>query len=200
MKNPTDKKPYAEKIMRVYENQVTPYHFHWNKMEDIINRGGGNLVVKLYNSTADDKFDTNDVPVQVDGRHYNIPAGGVVVLTPGESITLSQRQYHAFWGEEGSGICLVGEVSKVNDDNTDNRFYEEAGADIITVTDDAELAEKVKFAVKLPVAAGGDSVSPFLFAVTLQLFALMLTDVKGIDPDVFPDRLTSTGMTRPSQC
>lgn len=60
---------------------------------------------------------------------------------------------------------------------------ESAGADIITVTDDAELAEKVKFAVKLPVAAGGDSVSPFLFAVTLQLFALMLTDVKGIDPD-----------------
>lgn len=32
-------KPYAEKIMIVGENQETPYHFHWNKMEDIINRG-----------------------------------------------------------------------------------------------------------------------------------------------------------------
>jgi ABC-type sugar transport system, auxiliary component len=96
-------------------------------MEDIINRGGGNLVIKLYNSTEDDKFGTDDVQVQVDGRHYAIPAGGTVVLTPGESITLCQRQYHSFWGEPGSGICLVGEVSRVNDDNTDNRFYEEAG-------------------------------------------------------------------------
>lgn len=127
LKNPADVKPYAEKIMRVYENQITPYHFHWSKMEDIINRGGGNLVVKLYNATDDDKFDTNDVLVQVDGRHYYIPAGGTVVLTPGESITLCQRQYHSFWGEPGAGTCLVGEVSKVNDDNTDNRFYEEAG-------------------------------------------------------------------------
>ncbi len=126
-KNPADKKPYAEKIMRVYENQVTPYHFHWSKMEDIINRGGGNLIVKLYNSTEDDKFDTTDVTVKVDGRHYTIPAGGTVTLTPGESTTLCQRQYHSFWAEEGAGICLVGEVSKVNDDNTDNRFYEEAG-------------------------------------------------------------------------
>jgi D-lyxose ketol-isomerase len=125
--NPAYTKPYAEKIMRVYENQVTPYHFHWNKMEDIINRGGGNLIIKLYNATDDDKFSTEDVQVQVDGRRYSIPAGGTVVLTPGESITLLQRQYHAFWAEPGSGVCLVGEVSKVNDDNTDNRFYEPAG-------------------------------------------------------------------------
>ncbi|MFW6277292.1 MAG: D-lyxose/D-mannose family sugar isomerase, partial [Prolixibacteraceae bacterium] len=33
-----DKKPYAEKIMIVEENQETPMHYHWNKMEDIINR------------------------------------------------------------------------------------------------------------------------------------------------------------------
>ena len=43
-------KPYAEKIMVVEENQVTPMHFHWKKMEDIINRGGGNLMVQVYNS------------------------------------------------------------------------------------------------------------------------------------------------------
>ena len=39
-----DKKPYAEKIMIVEEEQETPMHHHWSKMEDIINRGGGNLV------------------------------------------------------------------------------------------------------------------------------------------------------------
>ena len=38
--NPDDKKVYAEKIMIVEENQVTPYHYHWYKQEDIINRGG----------------------------------------------------------------------------------------------------------------------------------------------------------------
>ena len=41
-----DKKPYAEKIMIVEELQETPMHFHWSKMEDIINRGGGNLVIE----------------------------------------------------------------------------------------------------------------------------------------------------------
>ena len=127
LKNPEYQKPYAEKIMRVYEGQVTPYHFHWNKMEDIINRGGGNLVIQLYSATEDDKFSNEDVEVHVDGRRYKIPAGGKVILTPGESITLLPRQYHQFWAEPGSGVCLVGEVSKVNDDNTDNRFYEPTG-------------------------------------------------------------------------
>ena len=45
-----DQKPYAEKIMIVDENQITPMHFHWSKMEDIINRGGGNLLIQLYPS------------------------------------------------------------------------------------------------------------------------------------------------------
>ena len=38
-------KLYAEKIMVVGVDQVTPTHFHWNKSEDIINRGGGKLVI-----------------------------------------------------------------------------------------------------------------------------------------------------------
>ncbi|MBR4748705.1 MAG: D-lyxose/D-mannose family sugar isomerase [Abditibacteriota bacterium] len=126
--NLTDKKygkPYAEKLLIVEVDQVTPYHFHWQKMEDIINRGGGELVIKLYNS--DEKEDFADTPVLVssDGRNYEIPAGGIVRLTPGESITLKQGQYHKFWAEKGK--TLVGEVSKVNDDRVDNRFYEETG-------------------------------------------------------------------------
>lgn len=43
-------KPYAEKIMITKENQITPLHFHWNKQEDIINRGGGNFVIEAFNS------------------------------------------------------------------------------------------------------------------------------------------------------
>jgi len=38
-------KLYCEKIMISDEKQVTPSHFHWDKTEDIINRGGGNLVI-----------------------------------------------------------------------------------------------------------------------------------------------------------
>lgn len=120
-------KPYAEKLLIVEEEQVTPYHFHWKKMEDIINRGGGNLVIKMYNSTEDGQFAETPVEVFSDGRTYTIPAGGTVTLKPGESITLKCGQYHKFWGEKGTGKILVGEVSKVNDDRVDNRFYEPTG-------------------------------------------------------------------------
>ena len=51
-----------------------------------------------------------------------VPAGGKVVLKAGESITLPPRLYHSFWAE--NGLTLVGEVSRVNDDRTDNRFLE----------------------------------------------------------------------------
>lgn len=125
--NPKYDKTYAEKIMIVEEEQVTPYHFHWKKMEDIINRGGGNLVIKMYNSTEDGQFADTPVTAYVDGRAYEIPAGGIVTLKPGESITLKPGQYHSFWGEKGAGRILVGEVSLANDDTVDNRFYEPTG-------------------------------------------------------------------------
>ena len=122
--NPDDHKVYAEKIMIVKENQVTPYHYHWYKQEDIINRGGGNLMVKVFNADENDEFSKDDVEVQVDGRHYKVPAGTVIKLTPGMSITATKKLYHAFWGEEGHGTVLVGEVSQCNDDTKDNRFVE----------------------------------------------------------------------------
>ena len=129
--NFTDKvtypKPYAEKILIVGEGQVTPYHFHWKKMEDIINRGGGNLLIRVYNSTPQEEKGADPVTVNVDGRRYTVPAGSVIRLTTGESITLPCGQYHEFWGEEGAGTVLVGEVSSVNDDTVDNRFYEPVG-------------------------------------------------------------------------
>jgi len=123
-----DKKPYAEKIMIVEENQETPLHFHWTKMEDIINRGGGNLVIELYNATPDDLLDeTTPVRLKTDGVERIIEPGGQVILQPGESICFEQRIYHRFYGEPGKGKVLVGEVSAVNDDTTDNCFYETVG-------------------------------------------------------------------------
>ncbi len=132
-------KPYAEKIMIVNENQITPYHFHWSKMEDIINRGGGNLLIKLYNSTNEGKKEDTPVMVHSDGRVYKVDAGSIVRLIPGESITLQTGQYHAFWGEEGHGKVIVGEVSQCNDDSTDNRFYDEVGR-FPDIEEDEEIA------------------------------------------------------------
>lgn len=118
-------KLYAEKVLIVDVDQVTPLHFHWRKVEDIINRGGGQLVIQLFNSTDDDGLAGSEVVVSCDGVRRTVPAGGLVVLEPGESITLPTRLYHSFWAM-GSKV-LVGEVSLVNDDTTDNRFYEPVG-------------------------------------------------------------------------
>ncbi|MEG1105092.1 MAG: D-lyxose/D-mannose family sugar isomerase, partial [Oscillospiraceae bacterium] len=117
-------KPYAEKLLISAEGQVCPMHFHWKKMEDIINRGGGIMMMQLYNSTSSGQLDTlSDVSVVSDGVRLTIPAGTVLELAPGQSVTLTHGLYHAFWGKKGSGPVLIGEVSQCNDDNTDNRFY-----------------------------------------------------------------------------
>lgn len=124
LSGPEYPKTYAEKIMIVEEGQLTPTHYHWNKTEDIINRGGGNLIIKVHNSTGDDKLSDTPVTFSKDGVLMTLPAGSEVRLEPGESITLTPGLYHSFWGEPGKGKVLVGEVSAVNDDKTDNCFLE----------------------------------------------------------------------------
>jgi D-lyxose ketol-isomerase len=71
-------KTYAEKILIVRENQVTPTHFHYQKMEDIINRGGGNLVIQLWNSRQDKSLDDSPVTVSRDGVRATVPAPAAV--------------------------------------------------------------------------------------------------------------------------
>jgi D-lyxose ketol-isomerase len=119
-------KLYAEKLLISGEGQVTPMHFHWTKMEDIINRGGGRLAIQVYNSAEDESLDRESgVSVSTDGVLRSLAAGSTLRLEPGESITLPPGMYHQFWGE--GGTVLVGEVSLVNDDFRDNRFLETVG-------------------------------------------------------------------------
>ena len=95
-------------------------------MEDIICRAGGDLLVQVYNCTKTGRqLDDTPVAVNVDGRSFEVEAGSIVRLTPGESITLPPKMYHDFWAE--GGTALVGEVSKVNDDELDNFFLEPVG-------------------------------------------------------------------------
>lgn len=120
-------KPYAEKLLLVSDGQVLPFHFHWSKMEDIINRGGGDLIITLYNSDENEDFDDTDVEVTMDGQKVSIKAGGAVMLKPGQSITLLPKQYHSWKGVPGTGPVMLFEVSTTNDDTIDNRFHTAKG-------------------------------------------------------------------------
>ena len=65
--------------------------------------------------------------VSADGVRVTVPAGDTITLRPGDSVCLPQRNYHRFWGLEGKGTVLVGEVSRVNDDRVDNHFLDPVG-------------------------------------------------------------------------
>ena len=114
-------KEYAEKYLIVQPGQVTPMHFHYYKMEDIINRGGADLVIELYNSDKNQILADTCVQADIDGRRFKVKPGARLTLKSGESITLAPGQYHSFWAD--GGVALIGEVSKVNDDHTDNHFF-----------------------------------------------------------------------------
>ena len=117
---------YAEKIMISRKDQLSPMHRHIVKAEDIINRGGGRLVLELFMSNPDGSVDDKaEVSVPTDGVIRKMPAGSLLKLDPGESVTLMPGVWHAFWGEGGD--VLIGEVSTVNDDLTDNIFNQKIG-------------------------------------------------------------------------
>ena len=69
-------KVYAEKLLYLREGQYSPNHFHWVKTEDIINRGGGNVLIRVSNALPDEEIDReSDVTVRCDGRRFTVPAG-----------------------------------------------------------------------------------------------------------------------------
>jgi D-lyxose ketol-isomerase len=108
------------------------------KAEDIINRGGGRLVLELFMSDSRGQVDEKaEVEVPTDGMMRKLPAGGRLVLQPGESVTLFPGVWHGFWAEASD--VLIGEVSTVNDDLTDNIFREPIGRFSSIEEDEAPL-------------------------------------------------------------
>jgi len=127
---------YAEKLLISKQDQLAPMHTHVIKAEDIINRGGATLVIELFGSDdkggcATDRGGT----VWCDGIRTPYDPGTKLRLAPGESVTLMPGDWHAFWGEGGD--VLIGEVSTVNDDETDNIFRDPIGR-FATVEEDEE--------------------------------------------------------------
>jgi len=118
-----DTVPYAEKLLLVGEEQETPFHTHKVKLEDIINRGGGDLVIEFRKADGDD----SQIEVRCDGIIRRPERDEPVILRPGESVTIPRGLYHRFYGRKGGGEVFVGEVSQVNDDGADNYFWEPLG-------------------------------------------------------------------------
>ena len=117
---------YAEKLLISRRDQLSPMHTHVIKAEDIINRGGATLVVELFGSDDRGRFAADKGGrVRCDGIERVYGPGEKLRLMPGESVTLMPGDWHGFWGEGGD--VLIGEVSTVNDDVTDNVFREPIG-------------------------------------------------------------------------
>lgn len=117
---------YAEKLLISRQDQLSPMHTHVIKAEDIINRGGATMVVELFGSDDNGNFaDDRGGMVMCDGIPRAFAPGEKLKFAPGESLTLMPGDWHAFWGEGGD--VLIGEVSTVNDDETDNVFREPIG-------------------------------------------------------------------------
>ncbi|MBQ1257253.1 MAG: D-lyxose/D-mannose family sugar isomerase [Clostridia bacterium] len=112
--------PYCEKYILMQEGQRLPKHYHVFKTEDIINRAGGVLRVFLWN--CDQEGNQLDTPVKImmDGIEYTVNAGEAIDVENGNSISLPPYVAHIFGPVSGKGALVVGEVSKVNDDTTDN--------------------------------------------------------------------------------
>lgn len=117
---------YAEKLLISRKDQMSPMHTHVVKAEDIINRGGATLVVELFGSDESGNFaEDRGGTVYRDGIETRFTPGQKLKIEAGESVTLMPGDWHAFWGEGGD--VLIGEVSTVNDDETDNIFRDPIG-------------------------------------------------------------------------
>ena len=131
--------PYAEKLIFMKEGQILPNHFHRQKTEDIINRSGGILLIRVWNSLADGSVDRNgDVRILTDGLERLVPAGTDVEITRGNSMTIYPGLYHMFTPKPGCGDVIIGEVSSINDDRTDN-YFENGLPRFIPVEEDCEI-------------------------------------------------------------
>lgn len=115
--------PYAEKLLFVGEDQETPFHTHRFKLEDIINRGGGDLVLEFRHADGRD----DPIELRCDGALKQRMPDEPLILSPGQSVTVPRGIYHRFYAKPGKGMVLGGEVSQVNDDNADNYFLEPLG-------------------------------------------------------------------------
>ncbi len=120
---------YSEKIIVLESGQYIGHHYHEEKTEDVINRAGGSLEIQLHSLTNNNQLGTTPVRLARDGLWQEIPSGSFVQLQAGESITLLPRVSHSFRATDT--IVLMGEISSVNNDATDNYFVNGTNPEVI---------------------------------------------------------------------
>src|SRR5210317_1894187 len=120
-------KPYAEKLLFMQEGQEIPFHSHKVKLEDIINRGGGDLAIEFVEVDEHLKEKNRKINILVDGVEVEVLPHEPLILKRGQSVTVERNIYHKFYALKGTGMVMAGEVSQVNDDNNDNYFLEPVG-------------------------------------------------------------------------
>jgi len=123
----TNDKPYAEKLLFMEEGQEIPFHSHKIKLEDIINRGGGDLAIEFLEINEKNEELTKKIEVLVDGEKITLNPHEPLVLKKGQSVTVERNIYHRFYAVKGSGMVMAGGGSQGNDDNNDNYFIEPVG-------------------------------------------------------------------------
>jgi hypothetical protein len=97
--------------------------FTFGPIADVqVGQGMGSIAV---DPKTGEQLDT-DVVVYQDGIKHTYKAGEEILVQPGDSITLTPYLAHIFGPKPGTGDLICGEVSKVNDDLTDNYFMEYA--------------------------------------------------------------------------
>jgi len=119
-------KSYAQKVMHLREGQRSPVHYHKSKMEDIINCGGGNILICLWRPDSSGGLSPSPLDVSVDGIVRRVSGGEPICLKPGESACVQPLMCHQFRSGEGTGDSLSMEVSSVCNDLADNCWLESA--------------------------------------------------------------------------
>jgi D-lyxose ketol-isomerase len=120
---PEEGTPYGEKIFVLKPGQRLPYHFHWNKTEDIISYCGGTLMIQLFNANDDETMnETSPGVAYFDGVRTPFRAGQVFEIPHGASVTITPKLYHRFWAKEGGDVLVGGEISTISVPQSDNRF------------------------------------------------------------------------------
>jgi D-lyxose ketol-isomerase len=123
VERPAEGTPYGEKVFVLKAGQRLPFHFHWSKMEDIISRAGGTLMLQVYNSFPDETMDEASPGfVYIDGVRKPFAAGQIFEIPHGASLTITPKLYHRFWAKEGGAALVGGEISTISVPKTDNRF------------------------------------------------------------------------------
>jgi len=111
---------YCEKLLLFQKGQGCPSHSHYTKTEDLINRGGGPLTIRLTAADLSGRPRQGAACVLVDEEPVTFEERIAIQLEPGQSIVLEPGMFHAL--EAADAPVLVGEVSLVNDDLNDNIF------------------------------------------------------------------------------